>query len=48
MMNGIGGREVTLEQQIDQLKILVKMNETGEIPDDLSYGALWHGKLEVK
>ncbi|MFX0187503.1 MAG: pyruvate ferredoxin oxidoreductase [Candidatus Hodarchaeota archaeon] len=48
MMNGIGGREVTLDQQKDQLKILVKMHETGELPDDLLYGTLWHGKLEVK
>ncbi len=48
MMNGIGGREVTLEQQVDQLKILMKMNETGEVPKDLYYGTLWHGKLEVK
>lgn len=48
MMNGIGGREVTVEQQKDQLKILIKMHETGEVPDDLLYGTLWHGKLEVK
>ena len=48
MMNGIGGREVTLDQQKDQLKILMKMHETGELPKDLLYGTLWHGKLEVK
>jgi 2-oxoisovalerate ferredoxin oxidoreductase alpha subunit len=48
MMNGIGGREVTLDQQKDQLKILVKIHENGELPDDLLYGTLWHGKLEVK
>ncbi|MBD3194657.1 MAG: pyruvate ferredoxin oxidoreductase [Candidatus Lokiarchaeota archaeon] len=48
MISGLGGREVTLEQQKDQLKILVKMNETGELPDDLLYGTLWHGKLEVE
>ena len=48
MMNGIGGREVTLDQQKDQLKILIKINETGEIPGDLLSGTLWHGKLEVK
>jgi len=48
MMSGLGGREVTVEQQKDQLKILIKMNETGEIPDDLLHGTLWHGKLEVK
>ncbi len=48
MMNGIGGREVTVEQQKDQLKILIKMHETGETPGDLLGGTLWHGKLEVK
>ncbi|MHA1292023.1 MAG: pyruvate ferredoxin oxidoreductase [Promethearchaeota archaeon] len=48
MMNGIGGREVKLEQQKDQLKILINMYETGELPDDLLHGTLWHGKLEVK
>jgi len=48
MMNGIGGREVTLDQQKDQLKILIKIHETGEIPEDLLGGTLWHGKLEVK
>lgn len=48
MMNGIGGREVTLDQQKDQLKILMKIHETGEIPSDLLGGTLWHGKLEVK
>ncbi|MFX1337493.1 MAG: transketolase C-terminal domain-containing protein [Promethearchaeota archaeon] len=47
MMNGIGGREVTLEQQKDQLKILIKIKETGELPEDLLHGTLWHGKLEV-
>ena len=48
MMNGLGGREVTLEQQKEQLKILIKINETGELPEDLLHGTLWHGKLEVK
>ncbi len=48
MMNGVGGREVTLDQQKDQLKILIKIHETGEIPEDLLGGTLWHGKLEVK
>ena len=48
MMNGIGGREVTVDQQKDQLKILIKLHETGEIPSDLLGGTLWHGKLEVK
>ena len=48
MMNGIGGREVTLEQQKDQLKILIKLNETGEVPEDLLSGTFWYGKLEVE
>ncbi len=48
MISGLGGREVTIDQQKDQLKILIKMNETGELPKDLLYGTLWHGKLEVK
>jgi hypothetical protein len=39
---------VTLDQQKDQLKILIKLHETGEIPSDLLGGTLWHGKLEVK
>jgi len=48
MIGGIGGREVTVEQQKDQLKILINMNETGELPVDLIHGTLWHGKLEVE
>ncbi|MFX1277031.1 MAG: pyruvate ferredoxin oxidoreductase [Promethearchaeota archaeon] len=48
MMGGLGGREVTVEQQKEQLKILIKMNETGELPEDLLHGTLWHGKLEVE
>ncbi len=48
MINGIGGREVSVDQQKDQLKILIKIHETGEIPSDLLGGTLWHGKLEVK
>jgi len=47
MINGLGGREVTVEQQKEQLKILIKINETGELPEDLLHGTLWHGKLEV-
>jgi pyruvate/2-oxoacid:ferredoxin oxidoreductase alpha subunit len=48
MINGLGGREVTLEQQKEQLKILIKIHETGELPEDLLHGTLWYGKLEVK
>jgi len=48
MINGLGGREVTLEQQKVQLKILIKLNETGELPKDMLYGTLWDGLLEVK
>lgn len=48
MINGIGGREVTVEQQKEQLKILIKMHETGEVPKDLLFGTHWHGKLEVE
>ena len=48
MMAGIGGREVSLEQQKEQVKILIKMKETGELPNDLIHGTLWHGILEVK
>jgi len=47
MMNGLGGREVSLEQQKEQLKILMNIKETGELPEDLLHGTLWHGKLEV-
>ncbi|MEJ2249828.1 MAG: pyruvate ferredoxin oxidoreductase [Candidatus Lokiarchaeota archaeon] len=48
MISGLGGREVSVEQQKDQLKILVHLHETGEYPEDLLDGTLWHGKLEVK
>jgi len=49
MMNGLGGREVTLDQQKDQLKLLVKYNETGELPEkSMIDGTLWHGLLEVE
>jgi len=48
MMNGIGGREVTLDQQKDQLKMLVKFNETGDLPKDMILGTYWDGLLEVK
>jgi pyruvate/2-oxoacid:ferredoxin oxidoreductase alpha subunit len=48
IINGLGGREVTLEQQKNQLKMLVKLNETGELPKDMIYGTLWDGLLEVE
>ncbi len=48
MINGLGGREVTLEQQKNQLKMLIKLNETGEFPKDMLYGTYWDGLLEVK
>ncbi|TET78379.1 MAG: pyruvate ferredoxin oxidoreductase [Candidatus Heimdallarchaeota archaeon] len=48
MINGLGGREVTLEQQKIQLKMLIKLNETGELPKDMLYGTFWDGLLEVK
>ncbi|MFW9866072.1 MAG: pyruvate ferredoxin oxidoreductase [Candidatus Thorarchaeota archaeon] len=47
IINGLGGREVTLEQQKNQLKTLIKFNETGEIPKDIIHGTLWDGLLEV-
>jgi 2-oxoisovalerate ferredoxin oxidoreductase alpha subunit len=45
---GLGGREVTLEQQINQLKVLTKLNETGELPKDMIEGTFWDGLLEVE
>ena len=48
MINGLGGREVTLEQQKNQLKTLVKFNDTGELPKDTIHGTLWDGLLEVE
>jgi len=48
MINGLGGREVTLKQQKVQLKMLIKLNETGELPKDMLYGTFWDGLLEVK
>ncbi|TFF84351.1 MAG: pyruvate ferredoxin oxidoreductase [Promethearchaeota archaeon] len=48
IINGLGGREVTLEQQKEQLKTLVKLNETGEVPKNVIHGTYWDGLLEVK
>jgi len=48
IINGLGGREVTLEQQKDQLLKLVKYNETGELPKDMIHGTLWDGLLEIE
>ena len=48
MINGLGGREVSLEQQKNQLIKLVKYNETGELPKDMIHGTLWDGLLEVE
>ena len=45
---GLGGREVSLEQQKNQLKALVKLNETGEYPKDMIDGTFWDGLLEVE
>jgi pyruvate/2-oxoacid:ferredoxin oxidoreductase alpha subunit len=44
---GLGGREVTLEQQKNQIKIITKYYETGELPKDVIDGTLWDGLLEV-
>ncbi|MFW9874051.1 MAG: pyruvate ferredoxin oxidoreductase [Candidatus Thorarchaeota archaeon] len=48
IINGLGGREVSLEQQKNQLKVLVKLEETGELPKDMIHGTLWDGLLEVE
>jgi 2-oxoisovalerate ferredoxin oxidoreductase alpha subunit len=48
IINGIGGREVSLEQQKNQLKMLIKLEETGELPKDILHGTLWDGLLEVE
>ena len=48
IINGLGGREVSLEQQKEQLKNLVQFNETGVLPKELIHGTLWDGLLEVK
>jgi 2-oxoisovalerate ferredoxin oxidoreductase alpha subunit len=48
IINGLGGREVSLEQQKNQLKMLVKLEETGELPKDMIHGTLWDGLLEVE
>jgi hypothetical protein len=44
---GLGGREVGLDQQKNQLKILTKLNETGELPKDMIEGTFWDGLLEI-
>ncbi|MFX0081338.1 MAG: pyruvate ferredoxin oxidoreductase [Candidatus Hodarchaeota archaeon] len=48
IINGLGGREVSLEQQKDQLKMLIKLEEIGELPKDMIHGTLWDGLLEVE
>jgi len=48
IINGLGGREVSLEQQKNQLKMLVKLEEAGELPKDIIHGTLWDGLLEVE
>jgi len=45
---GLGGREVTLEQQKNQIKVISKLNETGELPKDMIEGTFWDGLLEVE
>ena len=45
---GIGGREVTVEQQKEQFIKLIKIKESGEFLEDLLHGTLWDGLLEVK
>ncbi|MFX1478985.1 MAG: pyruvate ferredoxin oxidoreductase [Promethearchaeota archaeon] len=44
---GLGGREVSLEQQKNQIKVINKYNETGELPKDMIEGTFWDGLLEV-
>lgn len=44
---GLGGREVSLNQQKNQLKVLVNLNETGELPVDMIEDTFWDGLLEV-
>ncbi|MHA1272709.1 MAG: pyruvate ferredoxin oxidoreductase [Promethearchaeota archaeon] len=49
IINGLGGREVSLKQQIEQLKMLVEYKEKGELPKKkLIHGTIWDGLLEVK
>ncbi len=49
IINGLGGREVSLEQQKSQLKMLVEFKEEGKVPKNLIEGkTLWDGLLEVK
>lgn len=49
IINGLGGREVSLEQQIEQLKMLIEYKETGELPKEkMIYNTIWDGLLEVK
>ncbi|MHA2048036.1 MAG: transketolase C-terminal domain-containing protein [Promethearchaeota archaeon] len=48
IINGLGGREVSQEHQRNQLKMLVHLNETGELPKDILHGTLWDGLLEVE
>ncbi|MCK4238303.1 MAG: pyruvate ferredoxin oxidoreductase [Candidatus Lokiarchaeota archaeon] len=48
IITGIGGREVSVEQQKEEFKKLMKLKETGELPKDMIHGTLWDGVLEVK
>jgi pyruvate/2-oxoacid:ferredoxin oxidoreductase alpha subunit len=47
IVGGLGGREVSVKQQKEQLKALMKIKETGEFPKNLIHGTLWDGLLEV-
>ncbi len=43
---GLGGREVSVQQQKNQLKILLKIIETNELPKGLIHGTLWDGLIQ--
>jgi pyruvate ferredoxin oxidoreductase alpha subunit len=46
-VGGLGGRDVTEEQQIDQIKILFELKEKGEFPDRKyrMWGTYWSGLI---
>ncbi|MHA1689655.1 MAG: pyruvate ferredoxin oxidoreductase [Promethearchaeota archaeon] len=49
IINGLGGREVSLNQQVEQLKMLSHYKETGELSQGkMIHGTIWDGLLEVK
>ncbi|OLS12736.1 MAG: hypothetical protein RBG13Loki_3626, partial [Promethearchaeota archaeon CR_4] len=44
-MAGLGGRDVTVQEQKDQMLQVLKYKETGEMPQDTVASTVWTGLL---